>query len=38
LTAAEHDEVNMLLSRIRACEGNASTTQIVLATLHTYAG
>ncbi|MGI5293165.1 ParB/RepB/Spo0J family partition protein [Nonomuraea polychroma] len=37
LTAAEHDEVNALLGRIRARDGNASTAQIVLAALRAYA-
>ncbi|MEU7891711.1 ParB/RepB/Spo0J family partition protein [Nonomuraea sp. NPDC049152] len=37
LTAAEHDEVNALLGRIRARDGAASTTQIVLAALRAYA-
>lgn len=37
LTAAEHDEVNALLGRIRARDGNASTAQIILAALRAYA-
>ncbi|WP_433355601.1 ParB/RepB/Spo0J family partition protein [Microtetraspora malaysiensis] len=37
LTAAEHDEVNALLGRIRARDGDASTAQIVLAALRAYA-
>ncbi|MEQ4725586.1 hypothetical protein [Nonomuraea sp. B19D2] len=37
LTAAKHDEVNALLGRIRARDGNASTAQIVLAALRAYA-
>ncbi|NRQ31296.1 ParB N-terminal domain-containing protein [Nonomuraea sp. NN258] len=37
LTAAEHDELNALLGRIRARDGHASTAQIILAALQAYA-
>ncbi|MEU1880857.1 ParB/RepB/Spo0J family partition protein [Streptosporangium sp. NPDC020072] len=37
LTAAEHTEMTTLLSRIRARDGDAPTTHIVLAALRTYA-
>lgn len=37
LTAAEHDEAHALLGRIRDRDGDASTTQIVLAALRAYA-
>ncbi|MEW1837694.1 hypothetical protein AB0392_07050 [Nonomuraea angiospora] len=37
LTAAEHDEVNALLGRIRARDRNANTAQVLLAALRAYA-
>ncbi|MEU7911335.1 ParB/RepB/Spo0J family partition protein [Microbispora bryophytorum] len=36
LTAAEHDEVNALLGRIRARDGDASTAQIILSALRAH--
>ncbi|MFI6497162.1 ParB/RepB/Spo0J family partition protein [Nonomuraea typhae] len=36
LTAAEHDEVNALLGRVRARDGDSSTTEILLAALRAY--
>ncbi|WP_433426323.1 ParB/RepB/Spo0J family partition protein (plasmid) [Microtetraspora malaysiensis] len=37
LTAAEHDEVTGLLAKVRARDGDAPTTQIILAALRAYA-